>query len=137
MGHNVEDPRNILADQLVVLGQTVPDRPDRTGARHPEHLLQFDLSVEPALQSFPGIDVAIDRKRPTLDRVEMISQYGMDQSLLVLEVMIKLAFAGFGCLDYFIRTGLMDPLLSKELRCRPNNSQLNGLCGDVRCFHDS
>lgn len=60
----------------------------------------------------------------------------MDQTLLVLEIMIELAFAGAGCLDDFIGAGEVDSLLVKQVRRGGNYLAFRFDAGAVMFFHD-
>src|SRR5262249_48960493 len=102
---HLEDQAEVLADQLVVLGDLVPDGAERTAARHPEALLQLDLAKEPSLQVAPGGDVVVEGAAPVTDGLEIGLEALVHEAFLVLEVVIELALPRARSLDDLVRAG--------------------------------
>src|SRR5258708_26384903 len=110
-----KDEAEVLTDQLVILGDLIADGAERTAARHSEVLLQFHVRSEPPLQIFPGLDLVLKGSRARPDGVQVGLQHLVNETFLVLEIVIELALAGIRRLDDLIGTGGADPLFVKQI----------------------
>src|SRR5438128_10373473 len=75
----------ILANELVVLGQLVSDRAEGASARHPEALLQSDLGEEPLLEIVPRPNLVAQQAASVSNIFEVRLQHLVNKTFLVLE----------------------------------------------------
>src|SRR5262249_40336253 len=97
--------------------------PEWTATSHLEAFLQLDLRVEPLFQVLPGINLIVKGSRAVPDGVEVALQDLVHQTLLVLEVVIKLALSGPGKFHDLIRARCPNPLFVKQLGSSSNNPE--------------
>src|SRR6516225_11261323 len=113
--YRFKDATKIDTDQIILLGETICDRSEWTGPRHPKSVLQVDVLDKPQFQVIPGLDVVLHRRLSGLDEIEMTFQDLMDQIALISEVVIKLTFSGSRGRDDLIGAGARDPLYMKQV----------------------
>ena len=113
---DLEDQHQVLADQIVIFGDLIADRPKQTPSRHVESLLQFQLRQEPVLQVFPGIQFIIERSVAALNSIQIALEDLVNEVLFILEVMVELPFSGARALNDLVWTGGADSLLVEKVR---------------------